>query len=148
MVRQINSWMHFLYCCSVGLLPGYWPGCPRGPSASRISSFIRANRNLRQRRGRTVKNVYNKQNFHKKERFWCSQSYNVCISCLHSNAQRVLTILVHLRLRHSSFQEQTHLPRYRTGQDSAGQKNSSPDPYTIWYGWVVDFLNSSFDKSK
>ena len=46
MVRQMNSWMHFLYCCSVGLPPGYWPGWPSGGSASRISSFIRARRNL------------------------------------------------------------------------------------------------------
>lgn len=52
MVRQMNSWMHFLYCCSVGLLLWYWPGWPKGASASRISSFIRARRNLAEKRKR------------------------------------------------------------------------------------------------
>lgn len=51
-MRQINSWMHFLYCCSVGLLLWYWPGWPSGASASRISSFIRASRSLQERSDR------------------------------------------------------------------------------------------------
>lgn len=42
----MNSCMHFLYCISVGLLVLYWPDWLYGPSASRISSFILASRNL------------------------------------------------------------------------------------------------------
>lgn len=56
--------MHFLYCCSVGLLLWYWPGCPSGASASRISSFIRARRSLEERTDRPCllkKNRWSKQ---------------------------------------------------------------------------------------
>lgn len=124
--------MHFLYCCSVGLLPGYWPGCPRGPSASRISSFIRAKRNLTRRQGQMVSARYTNTTTNvivsQDVSFRCSQGHNVSVSRLHSNAQRVLAVLVHLRLGRSSLQEQTHLPADRTAQ-----RRTRHLTHTAWY---------------